>query len=286
MGRMKHTIERLDGAVAIVRPEGWDHCDFMPSNCSGNLLRRADGTLFYIDFQQFVIVNKAAIITDILKDSTQIFHFGSTRRVFGSRRYLYQSIPGIAEVAKRDIQERWKLFQSLLANVGIDLEGRCVLDICCNAGMFISLALANGARMGLGWDLPEVIARTEQLQCIIGNTRALFFSAQLDTGYDLSKDIPDWIAKNIEGSIVFYLAAWRHVGFIFDLANIPWRALVFEGHQEDTEEETLENFREVESLWGCRLVNRTVISDGDSDIRPVAIFIRDLKHSCGIETLK
>jgi hypothetical protein len=280
MQRMKHTIEHLGKSVMILRPEGWEHCDFAPPNCGGNLLRRADGTLFYIDFQQFSVVDKAAIIADILEDSTQTFHFGATRRVFGSKPYLYQSIPGLVRAAKRDVQERWKVFHKLLTDSDIDIEGRCVLDICCNMGMFMSLSLASGARIGLGWDLPEVAAQAERLQCIIGNTRILFFPAQLDSDYKLSKDIPNWLARDVSDSIVFYLAAWRHVGLISDLASIPWCALIFEGHQEDSEEETIQLFSEMESLWGCRLVSQTTINDGDSEVRAVALFVRDESGLC------
>jgi hypothetical protein len=276
MEQMQDAVKNLDGALALVRPEGWGHCDFDPPDCGGNLLRRvSDGALFYIDFQQFAVVDKAAVIANILDDSSTPFHFGGTRRVLGSKRYLYQSMPGIREVAKRDVQKRWRLIQSLLVNAGISLTERLVLDICCNAGMFISLALANGARMGMGWDLPEVIAQAKRLQSILGNTRALLFPARLDAEYRLSKDIPTWMAKNIEGSIVFYLAAWRHVGFIADLACVPWSALVFEGHQEDTEEETQTKLSRMEDLWGCRLVSRAMITDGDSDVRPVALLVRD-----------
>jgi hypothetical protein len=276
MARMRAAIDGLKGAVALVPQDGWNHPDFRPLDCGGNLLKRSsDGELFYIDFQQFVVVDERAIIARILDDSKQAFHFGDCRRLLRSKRYLYQSIPGVIEIAKRDVQRRWTLFHSLLQSTGIDLQGRSVLDIGCNAGMFMALALANGARMGMGWDLPEVIASAEQLQLALGNTRMLFFKAHLGSDYSLSKDVPDWAAGNLEDSIVFYLAAWRHVGFIADLANIPWRALVFEGHQGDTEEETLKNFHRIQSLWGCRLVRQDVISDGHSDTRPVALFLRD-----------
>lgn len=276
MRMMRNSVENLNGALVLARPEKWNHSDFEPPSCGGNLLKRvADGKLFYVDFQQFIVVDKAAIIKSNLDDSAGLFHFGNTRRVLSSSRYLYQSVPGIKESAKRDVQKRWMLYRAMLRNAGISLRNRSILDICCNAGMFMSLALGESARLALGWDLPEVIAQAKRLQLLLGNTRALFFPAQLNTNYYLSKDIPVWAEKTIKGCIVFYLAAWRHIGFMSHLAEIPWRALVYEGHQEDTREETVNNCRKVEILWKCKLINLTTLTDGDSGSRPVALFTRD-----------
>jgi hypothetical protein len=276
MDQMKSAIAHYADGVVLVPPDGWNHTDFAPPDCSGNLIRRAsDGRLFYIDFQQLAIVNQQAVVDSILEDSTGHFHFGGSRHVLGARRYLYQSIPGSGRIAKRDVSKRWQLFCAMLGEAGITVADRALLDICCNAGMFISLGLADGARVGLGWDLPEVIADTSKLQSILGNTRAWFFPAQMGPNYRLSDDIPGWMRDSVRDSIVFYLAAWRHVGFIADVAAVPWRALIFEGHQEDTEQETTANLRMLESLWGCRLASRTVIADGDSGARPVALLLRD-----------
>jgi hypothetical protein len=276
MDQMKPAIAHYAGGVVLVPPDGWNHADFAPPDCSGNLIRRtSDGRLFYIDFQQLAIVNQQAVVDSILEDSTGHFHFGGTRHVLGARRYLYQSIPGSGRIAKRDVSKRWEVFRAVLGNAGIALADRAMLDICCNAGMFLALGLADGARVGLGWDLPEVIAYTSKLQSILGNTRAWFFPAQMGSDYRLSADIPVWMRDSLQDSIVLYLAAWRHVGFIADMAVVPWRALIFEGHQDDTEEDTAANLRTMESLWGCRLASRTSIADGDSGARPLALLLRD-----------
>jgi hypothetical protein len=90
----------------------------------------------------------------------------------------------------------------------------------------------------------------------------------------LKDDIPDWLFRSLSGSVVFYLAAWRHVGFIEDLKNIPWSALVFEGHQGDNSEEFRCNISLMERVWDCQLAASSEIADGDCGTRPVAVFVR------------
>lgn len=275
ISQMRQAVARFEGAVALVPAEGWDHVDFGPPDCRGNLLKsHLDGRLYYIDSQQFLIMDKRAVLTAILNESRHTLHFGRTRRILGSVEYLYQSVPGVSIASKRDVQERWGLYLQLLTMAGVDLTGRAVLDICCNAGMFMALGLAHGAKLAIGWDLPEVVTAAERLQCLLGNTRINFRAAHLNPGYVLSRDVPSWMGGCGRDSIVFYLAAKKHVGLIRDLANIPWRALVYEGHQGESEEDCKRDISEMEHLWNCVLTAQAVVSDGDSGMRRVALLTR------------
>ena len=59
----------------------------------------------------------------------------------------------------------------MLAESGLAVSERLVLDVGCNAGMMLAAALADGASWGVGWDLPEVSQRAEALLLALGYSR-------------------------------------------------------------------------------------------------------------------
>jgi hypothetical protein len=59
-----------------------------------------------------------------------------------------------------------------------------------------------------------------------------------------------------------------------DLANIPWKALFYEGHEEDTPEEWAQNCAVMQRKWNCKQAFSTRMSDGDCGARDIALFIR------------
>ena len=119
-----------------------------------------------------------------------------------------------------------------------------------------------------------MVSHSARLQCALGNTRITMYPAHLHEDYPLSRDISPWVRKYLEGSVVFYLAARKHIGYLKDLSTINWSVLVYEGHQEDNEKDTNEHIRTMERLWGCKLVARSRITGGDSASRPVAVLSR------------
>ena len=125
----------------------------------------------------------------------------------------------------------------------------------------------------LGWDLPKVIVHSRRILALLGANRTQLFPAQLGPEYELKKDIPAWITPHLEGAVVFYLAAWHHVGLIRDLANIPWQTLVFESHQNETVDSLRETFSELMQLWQAELHSSREIAD-ESGKRTLAIFLR------------
>jgi hypothetical protein len=212
-------------------------------------------------------------VRQVLRSATDSLHFGSSRLSRGGRRYLYQSVPGL-EAGKRDTERRWRHLSALLAQHDLTVEGRVVFDVGCNAGMMLAHALADGAYWGVGWDRPHVAAAAERVQYAMGNTRTTIVGADLDEAYPLTRDIPPHLGHRTADAILLYLAVWRHLGLLRDIQDLPWSTLLFEGHQGESSAQRARVFREVEQRWGCRLLASTMVSDGDSDARPVALFAR------------
>jgi len=263
-----------EGVFSLVPPEGLNFIDFKPTDCNHNLIKQnSTGELLYVDFQQFIVRDKKKLINQLLSDAKKDFHFGDSRLLRGDK-YLYQSIPGTTKIGKRDIDKRWANLRKLLKEAGIDVSKRLVLDIGCNAGMILNCALADGTLWGLGWDQPKVVEHAKRLNNLLGNTRLDFYSAKLSESYLLSKDIPRRFYPMLNQSIIFYLAVWRHFGFMSELARLPWKALVFEGHDGDTFESLRESFQKVQLEWNCTIVAKSEIRDGDCGVRPIVVLLR------------
>lgn len=260
---------------ALVPPEGLKFIDFKSPDCNRNLIKSNEtAKLMYVDFQQFIVRDKKKMIDQILLESKNELHFGDTR-LFRGGKYLYQSIPGTLNIGKRDIEKRWSFIKKLLQDSGVEVSKRIVLDIGCNAGMMLSCALAEGALWGLGWDSSSVVIQAKRLNSVLGNTRVNFFGANLSESYCISRDIPERFNLLLNNSIIFYLAVWKHFGFMSDLAKIPWKAIVFEGHDGDTFEKLSDKLLKIQSEWNCKITVKSEIRDGDCGTRPIAVFVRD-----------
>ncbi len=272
--RMQSYIESK--IITLVPPEKLNHIDFKSPDCGGNLIKsRKDGRLYYIDAQQIIFTAPEKIIDQIINDGTNVFHFGQGKLFTGGEKYLYQDIPGVSKIGKRDSQKRWMLISDLLHRSGLSVEGRLVLDFCCNSGIMLLYALNEGALWALGWDLPDVISQTRKLHKALGSTRMEFKDSLLESKYDFCKDVSPNLYEHLEGCIVLYLAAWKHIGFLEQLDNIAFKAIVFEGH----EGEELKNLEKIMipilNKWRCRVASRTEIRDGYSSSRPLLILVRD-----------
>lgn len=273
-------IEKLDHVVATgvintaIPYNGRPHKDFSPPDCNGNLVKSAEGDLLYVDFQQFVVVDGQKLIRQKLTEGAARLSFGVVHPLRQNDYYLYQTIPGVDLVGRRDSRLRWTWMKKLLAEAGLTVEQRLILDICCNSGVMSALALSEGALWALGWDLPEVAGIAQQVQRLLGFTRLDLAKAALGKDYSLMADIPPRFRAYLDEAIVFYLAAWNHIGFVSELAQMPWRAFVFEGHERIG----LDGYRTlVEIMEGechSKLVAHTMLSDGDSPPRLLCLFVR------------
>lgn len=258
--------------LRIVLP-GWERSGDFTSDWNQNLVMPADnGRPRYIDFQNFCLPRASSWTRDVLSNAKRTFHFGHGRLIRGSR-YLYQSVPGLTTPGKRDTSSRWQWLTRALREADLDLHGRVVLDIGCNSGLMLQAALSAGARWGLGWDRPAVVGHAEELLLSLGASRFHLYGADLHPAYRLEDDIPARLIPALPEAVVFFLSVRQHVGVLQSLQQIPWRLLVYEGHQG----EDLRGLPDILApLLGAnvRCVSSSLVADGDSGPRPIALVRR------------
>ncbi|HEY3247588.1 MAG TPA: hypothetical protein VGK88_04755 [bacterium] len=274
-GAFMHALEeRLQsGELAVIPPNWRQRGDFSAPDCARNLVRSGAGAVRYIDFQQFLVTDQRSIVRRLLEAASGDLHFGTAYAARGGK-YLYQSVPLAGESAKRDTQLRWRMLSGLLRRHGIDPNLRIFFDVGCNAGMMLAEALAAGARWGIGWDLPRVAGHARRLQLALGNTRLDLIGARLDAAYSLAADVPQRLRPFTEGAVVFYLAVRQHLGFMPALAALPWRYLLYEGHQGESADTIPLHMNALAAVVPIRVIDTAVYADGDSRPRPVALVER------------
>lgn len=206
-------------------------------------------------------------------EAQSALHFGREYRLQRSRA-LYQSVPDAAAAGRRDTRRRWARITGLLGDAGVGVGGRLVLDVGCNAGMMIATALADGALWGLGWDRPEVVEVGRRVLASQGFTRFDLVGADLTAGRPIGADVPAHLAGALDGSILLYLAIRHHVGFVCDVAELPWRAMVYEGGEEETAAGLEQTLAPVLAGGGISVAAAIDYRDGEGDPRPLAVLIR------------
>lgn len=271
LSRLREVTEHTD--LKVTHPAWWTTIDSQPPDCNGNLLvpRDSDHPL-YIDFQTFRLVNASRWRQEILAAGTKVLHFGDEHPQCGNR-YLYQSGLGIPDRGKRNIDKRWAVISEHLECNGLNMSGRLVLDVGCNAGMMIAAALSDGALWGIGWDLPSVVTYAEPLLLSLGLTRFNLVPVKLHRGYPLQDDIPDHLRHCLEESVILFLAVRQHIGLMECLQQMPWRIFIYEGHEGERLED-LEDYIRPLLRQHSRVVSRAYIADGFSGRRPFAILLK------------
>jgi hypothetical protein len=269
---LRQKCDANDVKILVTNPDRAS--DFRCPDCNGNVIRGLDGSIRYVDFQNFAVWPHAAWRERAVRDAAASTHFGLEHRLRGGR-YLYQSVPGTGSRGKRDTDKRWHYLERVLRDRGISLKRRLVIDVGCNAGMMLNSALARGAHWGLGWDRAAVIPYSEKLLLSLGSSRFNLFGRDLHPDYSLEADIPGWLSPYLGESVVFYLSVRQHVGLLNSLTTLPWRVLVYEGHQRESVDDVEHVLGEV-LRPGIRIAARTYLADGDSTRRPLAVLIRDI----------
>ena len=263
------------GKLSLNMPNWREHPDFGCPDCSGNLIMSEDhGKAQYVDFQNFIPRNYEHVAASILSQGRADLHFGNQYLVRRGR-YLYQSIREVSAKGKRDIDVRWDVIQELLRAADIELKQRLILDIGCNAGMMLAQSLADGAVWGLGWDRPDVVGHAKRILWALGYTRFELVGADLSQTYGIQDDVPARLERLLPQSVVFYLAMYNHIGFIDALGRLPWKALVYEGHEGDSLEELSGRLAEIKNVGSFSIKAAREYTDGDSGMRPIAILVRD-----------
>lgn len=271
LARLKTAVK--SGEMALVAPGGFEHLDFTPPGCNGNALTDAAGRFQYVDFQNFTLGGYDRQLRRIAETAAEASHFGDRSFLRGGA-YLYQSVPGLGLPAKRDVARRMPSISGLLAQADSAVTDRIVLDIGCNVGMMIGQYLALGAGWCHGWDRAKVVPHTDHLLSALGCTRYSLTGGDLDPTRDLREDLPAHVRAQLDGCIVSYLAVRGHIGWLPALAKIPWRHLIYEGHEGEDEAKTRRFIEEFQSLVPCRLTGLSQYRDGDSDPRMIGLLER------------
>lgn len=262
------------GLILNNMPDGWEDEDFQCPSCNGNALVDGAGRFHYVDFQNFILTGYETALRKVALEATEKSHFGETTMWRGGRRYLYQSVPGVALPAKRNPEQRMKVVVELMKAAGVSIEGRLVLDVGCNIGGMMAQYLKLGARWCHGWDRDFLTPHTEKLLLALGCTRFTTTGGDIDQNKDLEADLPPFLRSSLDGCVISFLAVRGHLGWLKALGRIPWSFLIYEAHEGESRPDFDRHIKELCSLVGVRIAAATTYMDGDSDERLVAILMR------------
>ena len=263
-----------DGLLKVLLPEGFNDEEFDCPECSGNAFTDEHGRFQYIDFQNFVLTGYDSYLRTVALEATDASHFGDGSVLRGGR-YLYQSVPGLNLPSKRSIDQRMKVFREALEAAGVTVQDRLVLDIGCNIGMMMGQYLKLGARWCHGWDRKHLTPHTERLLLALGCTRFSTTGTDIAINQPLEDDLPPFLRQYLDGCAISYLAVRGHLGWLDGLARIPWKVLIYEGHEGETREDFEQYASEFGAATKFRIGHITSYVDGDSDERTLAILVRE-----------
>jgi hypothetical protein len=271
-----HKLREMDNSrlIRVILPEGFNDEEFHCPDCSGNAFIDDGGNFRYIDFQNFRLVEYGSFLQDLVANAAEQTHFGDTFFLRG-KRYLYQSVPAVKLPAKRDIENRTKTLTKLFQEANVSVAGKLVLDIGCNTGMMMAQYLKLGGRWCHGWDRPVVVPHTERMLLALGCTRFSVTGTDLTAERSLLSDLPNHVKSAIEGCAISYLAVRGHLNWLNDLAHIPWRFLIYEGHEGERADELGRYVDELQRLKKVKLGPVTTYMDGDSEERVLALILSD-----------
>lgn len=266
--RLKSSIDQR--IIALVPPEGLEYADFQPPDCRKNLLQSNDSNkLFYIDFQQFIVRNKKKLIKEILSESKG--EFSRERSQLSKEEENAEIYP----ISKEGIRKRWIAIKNILQEAGVSVSHRVVLDIGCQTGGILSCALAEGALWGLGWDTSQRVEEAKRLNTVLGNTRLDFHEVKLSKSYPISEDIPERFRPLLNESVVFYLEGRSDPGFLSELKNLSWKALVFEGHAGEIGNNGSDILEKMQEDWNCRIAATSEIRDDKHRKKTCMVLLRE-----------
>ena len=270
------TIRDLErrNLVMIILPEGFEDAEFQCPDCSGNAFMTADGEFRYIDFQNFALTGYGEYLKSIALEAGEASHFGDQSILRGGR-YLYQSVPGVPLPGKRNPEVSMQVLRKLMDQAGVSVENRLVLDIGCNVGMMMAQYLKRGALWCHGWDQEVVVPHTEKLLYALGCTRFSTTGGVITESIDLQGHVPSHLKPHLNGCVVSYLAVRGHINWLDALKAIPWAFMIYEGHEGETNEQSLQYLEEFSKTVSFRIAAQDEYADGDSEPRTVAILIRN-----------
>lgn len=274
--------QEANGVLRLVTPGGWDGTDFQKFGCNGNLIRRHDGSAYYVDVHSFVLHRYEKHLLEMANRAAAVSHFGGKSFILGgtSGKYLYQSIPGVPMPAKRSPGERMCLWDHLLMEAGVTLRDKVVFDVGCNLGLMSAEYLRRGSRWVHGWDMPRTIEATRQVLLSTGCTRFSLTPCELSASLNLIADVPEHVSGiKMQAGIVSYLAMRQHISWLPGLSALPWQFMLYEGHQGDRPFQVY--LDDLAKIVDVRVLGFRRVSDANSAEREMALVERIIPSSVG-----
>ena len=270
------TIRELEqrNLLKVILPSGFEDGEFQCPDCSGNAFMTEDGQFRYIDFQNFALTGYGEYLKSVALDAAEASHFGD-KSILRGGRYLYQSVPGVNLPGKRNPEKRVEELLDLMKTAGVSVENRLVLDIGCNVGMMMAQYLKLGALWCHGWDQEVVVPHTEKLLYALGCTRFSTTGGRITESIDLPGSLGSHLKAHLNGCVISYLAIRGHINWLDALKEIPWAFMIYEGHEGETTEQSLNYLQELKKSVSFRIAAQGEYADGDSEPRTVAIVIKD-----------
>jgi hypothetical protein len=262
------------GLLKVILPEGFADEEFDCPTCAGNALTNGNGEFKYIDFQNFFLTNYESYLRSVALEATDASHFGDSSVLRGGR-YLYQSVPGVNLPSKRSIDQRMTVFDRVLNEAGVSVADRLVLDVGCNIGMMMGQYLKRGAGWCHGWDRKHLVPHTERMLLALGCTRFSTTGTDISAAQPLEENLPEFLRPRLDGCVISYLAVRGHLGWLDALSRIPWKFLIYEGHEGETHQDFEEYLKDFSQVAKFRIGSVTSYVDGDSDQRTLAVLISD-----------
>jgi len=270
LNQLKSLVD--NGTLQLINTKGFDNLDFRCPYCNGNILKdKNTKKTFYFDVQNFKFAHYDRFLKDIALRARDDSHFGNKSFILGGR-YLYQTIPGLNMPGKRDPEKRIEAIVSLLEENGITIKEKVILDIGCNLGLTSAQYLKHGAKWVHGWDLERVVEHAERVLLSVGCTRFSLTGRVLNADSNIAEDVPQFL-KDRE-VVISYLAIREHIGWIKNLVHIKWNYMIYEGHQGDSEKDTIRSFKELNEIVKTKVVTQSTIKDANSRNRTIAIIER------------
>jgi len=259
--------------IRVTIPDGYNDADFLPPDCNMNAIVGRDGKWRYVDHQNFLLVDYANYLRKVVLESADDSHFGD-RSILRGNRYHYQSVPGVAVPGKRNAEKRMETLTRMMERAGVTVKDRLVLDVGCNVGMMMAQYLKQGAMWCHGWDQENVTPQAEKLLYAIGCTRFSVTGGNIMQHPRLEDDLPQFLHSHLNGCAISYLAVHNWIGWVAMIGRLAWSFIIFEGHENDTEEHNRKSFDILRKMTQIEVAEYGQAQDGDSESRAIAILIR------------
>jgi PST family polysaccharide transporter len=259
-------LKRLntDTHLRIAMPDWERNDDFHPPDCNHNLrYSETLGQPKYVDFQNFCLTSLDVWSKEVISNAN-----GTLRGAGGVT--FENDKRSMSDAVNTYVGKRRSFILDALSRVSLGLSGRIVLDIGCDSGMTLHASLAAGAAWGFGWDRPEVVALARNLLFSLGTTRFSLSGADLHQKYRLEDDIPERFRVRLAEAVVFI---HKKVSAPESLCEMPWRALIYEGDEDERLEDAL-NLLGPMLADGVITIASSYVTDEGGPARPIIILLR------------